>query len=105
MVAALEQRAKQERYQILRTVVWIERWIEVSVICGGVVVRISRTDVSGSRGIGNAHSRWNVLTVALAENCECGPLSRSASPAPRTCASVPEGQSIPADCCNGNTQA
>jgi hypothetical protein len=57
-------------YQTLRTVVWIERWIEVSAIRSGSVTRISGTTISGRMGMGNGHSRWNRLTAAFEENCE-----------------------------------
>lgn len=105
MTAVLVRNAKQEGDQILKTVVWIERWRGVSVLRGGVVTRTSGTNVSGRRGTGHAPARWNVETVLVEEICECGPISRNASQVPRVGSSIPEEQSIAADCDNGRTHA
>jgi hypothetical protein len=45
MAIALQHRTKWEEYQILRTVVWIEKWMEVSALRGGSVTSTSGTNV------------------------------------------------------------
>ncbi len=101
----LVQNAKQEGDQILKTVVWIERWMGVSVLRGGVVTRTSGTKVSGRRETGHTLARWNVAAVLVEETCECGPISKNASHIPRVGSSIPEEHSIAVDCDNGRTQA
>ena len=41
------ERKMERGYQILRTVVWIEGWMGVSVLSGGLVMRTSGMNISG----------------------------------------------------------